>query len=239
MDNKVHWVRDLLIPLGIGAFSIFGICIVLLIGSRVQTTPATPATFTATAFKYLYLASPTYTPDPELETAPPEETSPVESTGPIALNTLAGEMSATPSPEPAQFKTQASVPSQALTAAPTSGLDMVDVFDDQDARLEYDGDWVTETGIGEAFQGTLSVSDTSGDDIIFFFIGQQMIIGYLGESDAGTLLVLIDDTDYEVDQSTGERWTSPLFDNTEHSVIIIHSEDGPINIDYINILGTE
>ena len=240
MDNKVRLIRELLIPLGIGAFSIFGICLVLVIASRGQTSPSTPATFTATPFKYLYLASPTYTPGAELETPPSEETSPVESTGPImVLSTPEGESPATPNPESAQLNTPVSAPSQSLTASPTGALNIVDVYDDQDARLEYDGDWVAETGIGEAYEGTVSVSDSSGDDFIFFFVGKQMIVGYLAESDAGSILVLIDDTEFQVDLSTGVAWTSPLFDSTEHSVIIIHVDDDPVYIDYINILGSE
>jgi len=226
--------RSVIIPIGISVFSIVGILIIWFTVYLDKPQVVVPADPTATAFKFLFLASETPTPDPALETAPPEATVPEEATRLILINT----------PEESSAQTNPSVnntlPGSTTTHADSSAvLNVIDTFDDADPRLQYDGDWVSQTNVGNASQGTLFVSNTIGNDVTFLFFGQQIIIGYLGEPGLGFISISIDDDEFEVDQSVGNEWTSPQFIDEEHFVIIVHESGDSVNLDYINILGSE
>jgi hypothetical protein len=236
MDKQPFIDRGLLIPIAISVFSIFGIGIALLIVYLDKPQAEISAGPTVTPFKYLLLATETGVPDPELETAPPEE---------IFTEEPEPESFVFPTVVPPQINTRVNNPLPGPIASSTTAvtatvavLSVIDRYDDADPRLEYDGDWVNETNVGNAYQGTLSVSNTIDNDLIFTFVGQQIIIGYLGKPGLGSLTLSIDDNDFQLDQSAGKEWVSPQLDNTEHFVIIIHESGASVNLDYINILAS-
>ncbi len=233
MDKQPFIDRSLLIPIAISVFSILGIIVVLLTVYLDKPQAVVPATRTATPFKYLLLATETHTPDPDLATPSPEEI-PTEEPG--------QELRLFPTVAPSQVNVPANnntlqVPIITSTTA-AAAWSVRERYDDADSRLEYDGDWLSETTIGNAYQGTLSVSNTIGNDLILTFVGQQVIIGYLSGPDLGSITISLDDDEFQVDQSVGKEWASPPLDNTEHFVIIIHESGATVNLDYINILGS-
>ena len=242
MNKRPLHDRSVIIPIGISVFSIVGILIIWFTVYLDKPQVVVPADPTATAFKFLFLASETPTPDPALETAPPEGTFPEEPTGPIPINTPREGFSAFPTEASAQTNPSVNntLPGSTTTHADSSAvLNVIDTFDDADPRLQYDGDWVSQTNVGNASQGTLFVSNTIGNDVTFLFFGQQIIIGYLGEPGLGFISISIDDDEFEVDQSGGNEWTSSQFIDEEHFVIIVHESGNSVNLDYINILGSE
>ncbi|MBN2119393.1 MAG: hypothetical protein JW730_22670 [Anaerolineales bacterium] len=234
--------RSVLLPIGISVFSIVGILIIFLTVYRDTSQAVVPADPTATPFKFLLLATETPTPDPALETAPPEEIFPDESAGLPPMNTPEEELSAFPTEASSQSNPAVNNPPPGSTTAQAGSsaqLNIIDTFDDADPRLQYDGDWISQTGVGNASQGTLFVSNTIGSDVTFLFFGQQIIIGYLSEPGLGFISISIDDNEFQADQSAGSEWTSPQFSDEEHFVIIIHESGDSVNLDYINILSSE
>lgn len=240
MDKRLFTDRSLLIPIAIGIFSILGIIVILLSVYLDKPQAVVSATRTVTPFKYLLLATETGVPAPEAETTDPE----LELTGP--------EQTFTEEPEqefptfsaagPPNFTTLTSNTLQSPAAIPATtaaALSISERYDDADSRLEYDGDWVNETGVANAQQGTLSVSNTIGNDLVLTFVGQQIIIGYLGGSDLGSIVISIDDSEFQLHQAVGKEWASPQLDNAEHFVIIIHESGDSVNLDYINILSSD
>lgn len=216
-----------------------------------QPPTAVPAESTVTPFKYILLATETSTPDPELETIPPEETISEEPTTPIApISTVTSEATlpdfstVTPSRNPilATSTFPASIPTPVIVTAtftniaPTTASGSTQKYDETDQLLEYDGDWVNRTGVGNAYQGTLSVSNEVGNDVIFSFDGQQIAIGYLGEPGLGSLTISIDDDEFLLNQSAGNKWVSPQFPAGEHFVILIHEDGASVNLDYVEII---
>lgn len=201
------------------------------------------------------------TPTPTEETAPeetapeetfpeetvPEETVPEEPAAPILIQTPAGASPVLPVPATPPISPASTLVSntpqgpQGSTGPPitdTNLLTVIDRYDDIDPSLEYDGDWVNQSNVGNAYQTTLSVSDVVGSDVIFSFVGQQIIIGYLSQPNLGSIAISIDDDEFQVNQAVGREWVSPQFANTEHFVIIIHESGASVNLDYINILGS-
>jgi hypothetical protein len=267
MDKHPLMDRSFLIPIGISSFSIVGILIVLLIirFDRPQAEP--PATPTITPFKYIFLGTETSGPESEreaitateepfLEEPLPEETSPAiteEPTSPILINTPQAGSATLPvaasSPvntptinlfpgiTPSPASTSTSPPGQSTATVGTTGLPLKERLDDTDPLLDYDGGWVSETKVANAYQGTLYISNTPDSDVLFSFTGQQLVIGYMGRAGLGTMTISIDDTDFVLNQSTGREWTSPQLTNEEHFVILIHETGASVNLDYINILG--
>jgi hypothetical protein len=233
--NKQPFIdRSLLIPIGISAFSILGIFIAFLI-VYLDKPPAVAADSTATPFKYLLLATETRVPDPDLELTPSEE----PTTNPFLGNTPE-KGPALPTAASSQASTLISntLQSSTTTTAGTTTLNVTKRYDDTDPLLDYDGDWVSETSVGNAHQGTLFFSKTIGNDVIFSFTGEQLVIGYLDQPGLGSIAISIDDNEFQLDQSVGQEWVSPQLSNTEHFVIIIHQSGNSVNLDYIAILSS-
>jgi hypothetical protein len=137
---------------------------------------------------------------------------------------------------------QNSIPTPAIVTATmtnigpgTTASSSTQKYDETDQLLEYDGDWETRTGVGNVYQGTLSVSNQVGSDVIFDFEGQQLVIGYLGGPGLGSLAISIDDDEFLLNQSAGNKWVSPQFPAGEHFVILIHEDGSSVNLDYIEI----
>jgi len=229
--DKQPLERSFLIPIGISIFSILGIVIVLLIVNLDKPETAPPVTPTMTAFKYLFLGTETPASEPDLlEATPSEEAFLEEPADPTFIDTPQAGFPAFPGVGPSPVST--------LTGG-TAVLIETERYDDTTPILDYDGDWESQTNVANAYQGTLSVSNTIGSDLIFSFTGRQMIVGYLGAPELGSLLVSLDDEEFQVNQSAGKEWTSPQLSNTEHFVIIVHDSGKLVNLDYINILNSE
>ena len=250
MDNKPYLERSLLIPIGIGVFSIVGILIVGLIAYRNAPQPVAPVVQTATPFQYILLATETSVAIPGIETPLPQETSAGEPAGPISPPTspVGGPIFPTEAPPQvlilptSTFQNSIPAPSNTpatLTNTPTAGaaLGVTQKYDDTDQIFDYDINWEPQTGNANAYQGTLMVSDIIGNAVIFNFEGQQIIIGYLGGPDLGSITISIDDEEFLLDQSAGNKWISPQLPNEEHFVILFHEEGDLINLDYVEVVG--
>jgi hypothetical protein len=247
MDKKPFLDRSLLIPIGIGIFSIVGILIVILAVLIDQPQAEVPAQPTVTPFKFILLATETFASDPALETHTPEGSLPNEP--PIPISTVASGFPAFPTQAPSQIPilatntVQSSIPAPAeVTATMTSSVAGTTVsgftqkYDNVDQLLLYYGNWVSRTDVANAYQGTLHVSNRVGNDVAFSFVGQQIAIGYLGEPGLGSITISIDDDEFRLNQSGGNRWLSPEFSSTEHFVILLHEEGDTINLDYVEII---
>ncbi len=253
VDNKSSFDRSFLLPIGIGIFSILGICLALSTVYLDKPQAATMEEQTATPFKYLLIA--TETPDSDLEkvevvpteAAPTQEPIDTPSIDTPFIDTPQEGSPTLPAPTAIRTSTPANTAStqQNLTATstvtPISSTNTPNIlirYDDTDPSLEFDGDWSTDSNVSNAYQKTLSVSSGIGDDLIFTFTGQQIVIGYLGGSNLGTATVWIDGEESELDQSTGTQWVSPEFSDDEHFVLIIHDGGASINLDYINVVNS-
>ncbi|HET9915186.1 MAG TPA: hypothetical protein VFQ13_25065 [Anaerolineales bacterium] len=237
MDKRPAIDRSLLIPIGISVFSIVGILFIFLTVYLDKPQVAVSPDPTPTPFKYLFLATETLVPDPALETTPPEETVPEEPTGPIQEDLPEEEAATFPTEESAQTNPLSDSGTTPVVSTPV--LNIVDRYDDTDPRLEYDGAWVSQTNVANARQGTLFVSNAIGNDLTLSFVGQQIVIGYLGEPSLGSITISIDDEEFQLDQSVGKEWVSPQFGNNEHFVIIVHESGDTVNLDYINVLSSD
>jgi hypothetical protein len=237
MDKRPFIDHSLLIPIGISIFSLAGILAIFLTVYLDKPQVAVPTAPTPTPFKYLLLATETLIPDPAAETAPPEETAPDGSTGPVEGDPSEEDFLTFPTEE--SSGEDPLLRSATTPETSTDALNIVDRYDDADPRLDYDGDWISETNVANAYQRTIFVSNMIGNDLILSFIGQQIVIGYLGEPDLGSMTISIDDDEFQLDQSVGKEWISPQLDNGEHFVIIIHESGDSVNLDYINILSSE
>lgn len=243
MDKRPFTDHSILLPIGISVFSIAGILIVFLAVLLDQLSVGVTVTPTTTPFTYLLIAPETPLPGPVVEAAPPGSTFLEEPAGSPPLETPQVGFT----PFPTEAFSQATQPVNntlsGTTNTPVTSTavlnNITNRYDDPDPLFEYDGDWDHQTNVGNAYQRTLSVSNTIDSDLIFDFTGRQIIIGYLGGSGQGTLTIYIDDDEFQLNQSAGKEWTSPQFSNEEHFVIIVHENGDSVNLDYISILGSE
>lgn len=236
MDGNVRIDRDILIAVSIGAISVIGICLVLLIGLRPQPTPAAASEPTVTPFKYLLVATETHTAEPEFATEAPVVPLDDQGDNPTTIITqsLATPGIGTPS--------ETSVATDGTASAGTQVVDegqmlTVGKYDDTDMRITYYGDWTTEFFVDGAFEESLYVSTLAGNTVTFSFMGRQLVLGYLGSSDfeLGMVTVAIDGSPHQMDQSSGDNWTSPQLIFDEHFVVLTHQTGDVIYLDYIEI----
>lgn len=239
MDKQPFLDRSLLIPIGISIFSILGIGIALATVYLDKPETVAPATLTVTPFKFTFLGTETAVPSLELETTPSEEAFPEEPSTPVFTDTPQAELGTSTLQATASSPTSplASSTSQTSPTSSTASLTGSNRYDNVDPLLEYDGDWVGQTNVTNAYQGTLVLSKTIGNDLIFSFTGQRIIIGYLGQAGLGSMAISIDDQEFQLNQSAGREWASPQFSNEEHLVIITHESGQSVNLDYINVVG--
>ncbi len=243
--TKAIFDRGILIPIGIGTFSILGICLVLIVSFLDRPQTDVPAEQTTTPFKYLFLGTETLVISPVLETSTPEELfkeAPTSSATPIIIITTTQEqITSTSISAPIQTNTLTSNNTPGSTSAPPTTFDettalIAGKYDDTAPLLDYDGDWVSESSVTGSYQETLYFSLEIDDKIKFNFVGKQIIIGYLGDTDFGTVAITIDNIKYTLDQSSGSEWISPQLTQGVHSVIILHESGELANLDYVNIL---
>jgi hypothetical protein len=221
-----------LIPILFGIFSIFGICLVLILGRLGAARAGVTVQDTATPFQYIFLGT-----EPAIVSATPGEEGEATET-PGATST---EISFLSSDTPESTGTNSSIvvlssstpsPAASSTAPLNPGT-----YDEDDSHLRYEGDWIVQRGVTGVFQNSLHVSSTLGNSVTFRFIGQQVRLFYQSGSGLGTIRITLDGVQFELDQSgsntvTGE-WSSPLLINGTHSVEIEHLSGGAINLDQV------
>lgn len=235
MPFRPRLARDLLIPFGISTLSLLGISLIIWFINLDQNKAYTPAPPTETPFKYLFLATETHASSFASETA--EETAQPAITEPP---TVPSNAPTTTAPTPTLIViTAPPVPTNTAFGAPTNDPSIFypGTYDDLDERIAYDGNWLDETVTG-AFNETLSTSLTAGSSASFVFVGKQLKIGYLEGSELGIAVIMIDDAEFNLDQSVNTAWTSPELTNTEHFALITHESGDFIILDYITILAS-
>jgi hypothetical protein len=256
MDTQPAIDRSLLIPISLGAFSIVGIIVVLLMGRALNSPRQVPATPSATRFQYLFLGTEPAVTTPlaegsefPLTGAPIEDepdvstpsvatlTSPTVSTPailtpPNSVSTPTGNLPRTGTP------TQPSV-QQATSTSTLSSPVAANTYDDADSRLTYSGSWSPQTNVTGAYQGTLHVSDSIGNFVSFTFTGDRIELYYQAGASLGTITVTFDNETLgtQIDQSQGGAWVYSLDTGGPHTVVITHSSGGSVNIDRLVIPG--
>ena len=242
MDNKPNFDRALIIPLALGVFALFGICLVLLLGQLSSFRSVSVMSETSTPFKYLLLGTEpgftTLTPD---DSAAEEGATSEPTTTPFNLDVLrptsteeAEEIDATKAPtKPSSVLTQPA--SSKPTTSPSNAPLNPGTYDDFDAHIQYEGNWIEQVDVPDAFEDTLHVSNVLNNSLSFRFIGEQIRIFYQEGPGLGITRISLDGLDFDLNQSAGTtsitEWVSPLLVNGTHSVTIAHLSGGSINID--------
>lgn len=241
MENPQPFDRTLLIPIGVGLFSLIGICIVLFGGRVVALRAGVEEVPTATSFKYALIGTEPAILTVTLEASevvvePP--TSIVTSDFPTlslqdtptsgATNTLPAILTL---PPVATTVPPSRTPTSASTAPFGAGT-----FDNVDSRFVYTGDWTLQSNVSGAYQSTLHVSGTLGNTIFFRFIGQELRVFFQAGTSLGTVRLNLDGINYDHDEAFGpNEWVLPTVSNGTHTVTITHQSGGSVNLDYIII----
>ena len=234
MDNKPSFDRSFIIPIIHGIFSVFGICLVLLLGRLSASRGITVEEDTATPFKFVFLGT-----EPGISSITPEEETTAEAPPTSFIVDLE---SPTPSFEDlvtTEATTQTPIDSlDSLTATPdTSSTAPLNpgTYDQDDSHIQYEGDWIAQTGVAGVFNNTLYVSNTLSNSLSLRFIGEQIRIFYQAGPGLGTIRIALDGLQFDLSQSatntTGGEWVSPLLINGTHTVTITHFSGGSINLD--------
>lgn len=236
MSDRPSFDRSLLIPILIGFFSIFGICLVLIVGRIASARARVDVEVTSTPFQYIFLGT-----EPAIVSATPEEDGEIGGEGDQAespeATVTAISFFESETPEATGSGTDLVVLS---TATPTSGSNAPlnpGTYDDMEARILYEGDWIVQRGVPGAFQNTLHLSSVLGNTVTIRFIGQQIRLFYQPGSGLGTIQIDLDGVQFELDESgnstTTAEWSSPLLINGTHTFEVTHLSGGAINIDQI------
>jgi hypothetical protein len=257
MDNRPSIDRTLLVPILIGAFSIFGILIIFLIGRVNASRASVSENPTETPFKYIYLGTEplpsvegTVSPESELFTETPFDfegnaETPALITPVLGTPTL-GTPNLTGGPPDDQSGDGPPInnTSQASTATfnPGSGPPPLSsgTYDNTHSAFIYDGPgWASSTSGGGtcgATQGTLHVSSLVGSSVTFSFIGREVRIQYQAGSNFGEVAITIDGQQSIVDQAdlgAGNEWISSGLTNATHTVLFTHDAGGSVNLDCV------
>src|SRR5690606_38042180 len=109
-------------------------------------------------------------------------------------------------------------------------------YDDRHAGIIYDGWEPTISGTT-----TLHVSVTHGSTATFRFIGNELRVLYDSGDTLGQVRITIETSEGTVvgtlDESNGAgEWQSARLPDGTHTVVITHSEGGPVNIAQIIVL---
>lgn len=245
MNNQPALDRSLVFPLILSGLSVIGIIVVLMIGRRLYAPAEVASTPSATPFQYLYLGTEpaittplvegseiALTEDP-FEEEPDEEEGPIVEPGPPATPTaivLATATNGNGAP--------ANTPSPTVTSAAPAPL-TAGTYDDTHSGITYRGDWNATT----SGNTTLHVSATAGDEntVAFRFIGNELRILYDPGDTLGQVRITIETSEGTVvgtldESNEAGEWQSARLPNGTHTVVITHSEGGPVNIDQIIVL---
>ena len=237
MNDRPPFDRGLLIPIILGVFSVFGICLVLILGRIAASRETVSPEDTPTQFLYVFLGT-----EPAVVSATPteEEAEAVETGLTGTPEETATELSFDLGTEqPTETKSSLVIlatATQTFSSTSTAPLNP-GTYDNDDSHLSYEGDWNVQSGVSGVFEGTLHVSNTLGDSVTFRFIGQQIRIFDQSGSGLGTAEIVLDGVEFEVSQSdTSTRiveWSSPVLINATHTVVITHLSGGAINLDQL------
>lgn len=249
METKPTLDRGLLPPVLFGAFSLFGICLALLLLRLSPLRPVAPIQSTDTPFAFLLLGTEpgftTLTPEPEEgATDVPTDT---PAGRPTARATSTSSKTSLPTTDsndeiitfasPTRSRTPTTPPTTALATPTTASNAPLNpgTYDDADERITYIGNWAAQTNVNGVNDRTLHVSNTLDNSIVFRFIGEQVRIFYQSGSSLGTIRISVDGLEYDLDESadvvTQSEWISPLLINGTHTVSIIHLSGGSVNLD--------
>ena len=242
MDNQTTVDRSILIPIGVGAISIIGIIVVLLVGRWFNSPAQVAVTESATPFQFVFLGTEPAIVTPLFEGSvipgveepiaeepiepPPVLVTPTRraTSAPILL-TLPGTVST-----PTGGGLQTSTPPPTTTSASAAPLNP-GTYDDVHASILKNG-WQPTTAGGV----TLHVSNVPGSTISFRFIGTGLRLFYQGNNTLGEVRVTVDNTSETLDQSEGTEWVWPdSLANGTHSVVITHISGGSVNLDQVII----
>lgn len=250
MDNQPSSQRELLVPILISALSLIGIIVILLIG-RAQNAPAQVAmTPSNTPFQFLFLGTepaastifpggseivPTVNEQDEVDTpldVTPSFATPTRSSS-VSTPLILGTPIAPGAPNEGEGPPGAGAPNATQQGGTiTPGI----IYDDTDPRLQYGGNWISQTNVAGAHEGTLHVSTTRGDTVTFTFTGSEIHFFYDAGPSLGSVAVTIDGLGSPpFSQTQGNKWESgPLTPGT-HSIVIEHFDGGAVNIDSLMI----
>lgn len=243
MNNQPSFDRGLLIPIGVGIFSLIGICVLLVMGQINSSRAVVEEVPTASPFKYSLIgtepALPIFTLDASAE-APGTTTpgAPRTTTLPATIPVFSTNTSASVVPIitlPAT--TVANTPTRTPTSASAAPLGP-GTYDDMHDRLIYSDGWDESTGVG-VHQGTLHVSDTIGSSVSFRFIGQEIRVFFQAGPSLGSVRLTLDGATYDISQANSStqiyEWALPRVTNGTHTVTITHISGGSVNLDSIII----
>jgi hypothetical protein len=232
MKDQPSFDRSLLIPIVFGVFSIFGICLVLILGRLASSRARVTVEDTPTAFQYIFLGT-----EPAVVSATPDENGdePADETPTVTVTVLS--VSGSETLEPTSTDSSLVVLSTPTSTSASSAPLNPGTYDDTDSRMLYEGDWIVQRGVSGVFQNSLHVSSTLGNSVTFRFIGQQIRLFYQPGPGLGTIEINLDGVKFELDQSdnaTGvSEWSSPVLINGTHTVEITHLSGGSVNLDQV------
>jgi hypothetical protein len=237
-DKKPSIDLGLIIPILLGLFSMFGICLVIVIGQLTASRATAVVLETATPFQYVFLGT-----EPGITTLTPEEdilATETETEVPLILPSpiITLDVLQANTPAPIFTKPVVSPGTVTPTSASTSPLNP-GTYDEADRRIVYTGDWILQSGLSGVYQNSLHVSITLGDTVNLRFIGQQIRLFYQSGPGLGTIRIVIDGLQFDLDQSRDDtvtsEWVSALLINGTHTVVITHLSGGSVNLDSIII----
>ena len=243
MENKPSFDRSLLIPIGVGIFSLLGICIILVGGRLNASRASVEEAPTSTPFEYAFIGTEPAISTVTLETIEETPTEGILTEPPIVLETLTlpppgtqqNRFTNTPPslitlPPLANTNTPTRTPTSAFAAPFGSGT-----FDDTDNRFVYGGNWKIIPG--STYQSTLHVSDTLGNTIKYLFIGNEMRVFFQAGPSLGTIRLTLDTTSYVMNESSSTtqnyEWVLSASSTGTHTVTITHDSGGSVNFNYI------
>jgi hypothetical protein len=252
MNDQPTVDRSILIPIGVGAISIIGIIVVLLVGRSLDSPGQIAGTESATPFQFVYLGTEPAIASPLVEgsvipvTEEPIEEEPIESTPSFvtptrpavstsAILTVPGTVVNTPT----GGIQRTSTPTRLATSTLSSPV-AANTYDDTDSRLTYSGNWVPQANVSGAYQNTLHVSDAAGNSVTFNFVGQEIQLYYQAGPSLGTVNITFDNDTLALSFSQSQTngvWTYLLDTYGDHTVTIRHASGGSVNIDRLVIPG--
>ena len=241
MDKRPPLDPSLLAPIFVGVCSILGILLVLL-GMRFSAARGSiPTVITSTPPRFQYLATEPGVAAPS--EAPTAEEAPTVAEVPTQFPELTAVLTFPATVTQASSTTTAillatDTPSAGTITATLPSLDMT--YDDADPKLNYAGNWISQSGVNNTYHSTLHISSTIGDAVQFIFFGQKMQLAYQAGPGLGTITIRLDSTDFVLDQvSTGTQsgvWESPVFTLANHTVTITHISGGSVNLDSLSVV---
>lgn len=237
MQPRPSFDRDLLVPIAIIIVSILGLAWLFWISDLSEalgppTVVPTEVPFDVNAFETeVWSSFPSATPTrDELLSAATEPGLDVFPSPLLETPTLAGTLIMESLTPPATLATATLDPSQVL---------VVGKHDDTHPAIQYDRFWAAlkNPGTANAYQGTIHMSTSIGNEASFRFTGEGFRLGYQRGRNFGIVTVLIDGQSFRFhEQAFDLVWKSPSLSPGEHFVQIIHESGQSVNLDYIEIL---